>query len=361
MTDDKQPTVVIPKLEGDNSNWVMYRDRLVIAIEGRNLDAHLASATITAAYNKSGQNNQEEQDKWRTDNRQAKILILNSLPDVVFNKVKQHTSAKAVWDAVKIACGSRTNMAVVDMRAKLQTTVCHEKGNLRTHFNLLDNYRQKLAALGSEISDTDFASILQSSLPESYHSILGNIATVSESTNKAPTPDIVTKFAFAEYERRVTKGVNQSGEALAMEGRRVPRFNTTNWNTGGYWNGPGAHVNWVGPVRGGAMRGRGGRPFISGRGRGMVPYVNVGARTNYGGGNVVGQHRGVGNRVGVGYSVGQANVTRGSGSGIVNGGRTSWKNPNDLQTVICWNCGGRGHIAACCGSPGGVLAQHALK
>jgi len=140
------------------------------------------------------------------------------LPNVVFNKVKQHTPAKAVWDTVKIACGSRTNMAIVDMHAKLQTTVCHEKGNLHTHFNLLDNYRQKLAALGLEISDTDFASILQSSLPESYHSILSNIAAISESTNKAPTPDIVTKFAFVEYERHVTKGVNQSGEALAVEG-----------------------------------------------------------------------------------------------------------------------------------------------
>ncbi len=68
MTNNKQPAIVIPKLEGDNSNWVTYRDCLVIAIKGCILDAHLASATITAAYNKSGQNNQEEQDKWRTDN-----------------------------------------------------------------------------------------------------------------------------------------------------------------------------------------------------------------------------------------------------------------------------------------------------
>ncbi len=217
MTNNKQPTV-IPKLEGDNSNWVTYHDHLIIAIEGRNLDTHLASATITATYNKLGQNNQEGQDKWRTDNRQAKILILNSLPDVIFNKVKQHTSAKAVWDAMKIACRSHTNMAIVNMCAKLQTTVCHEKGNLCTHFNLLDDYHQKLAALGLEISDTDFASILQSSLPESYHSILGNIATVSESTNKAPTPDIITKFAIVEYEHHIMKGVNQSGKALTVEG-----------------------------------------------------------------------------------------------------------------------------------------------
>ncbi len=104
-------------------------------------------------------------------------------------------------------------MAIVDMRTKLQTNICHEKGDLHIHFNLLDDYHQKLAALGSEISDTDFASILQSSLPDSYHSILGNITTISKSTNKVPTPDIVTKFAFVEYERCVTKGAKQSGEA----------------------------------------------------------------------------------------------------------------------------------------------------
>ena len=58
MADDKQPAIVIPKLEGDNSNWITYHDCLIIAIEGCNLNAHLASATITAAYTKSGQNNQ---------------------------------------------------------------------------------------------------------------------------------------------------------------------------------------------------------------------------------------------------------------------------------------------------------------
>ena len=46
--------------------------------------------------------------------------------------------------------------------------------------------------------------------------------------------------------------------------------------------------------------------------------------------------------MGPGYNVGHLNVTcgGGSGSGIVNRGQTSWKNPNDLQTVVCWNCGG---------------------
>jgi len=33
----------------------------------------------------------------------------------------------------------------------------------------------------------------------------------------------------------------------------------------------------------------------------------------------------------------------------------------DLQMVLCWNCGGCGHIVACCGSPGGILARHAPK
>ncbi len=40
------------------------------------------------------------------------------------------------------------------------------------------------------------------------------------------------------------------------------------------------------------MCGRGGRPVIIGHGRGMVLYVNVGAHTNYRGGNVVGQNWG---------------------------------------------------------------------
>ena len=84
MTDDR-PAIVVPNLEHDSSNWVTYRDHLTLALEGCNLECHLSLATMTTSYNKSGQANVEEQTKWNTDNHTAKLMIMNTLPDVVFN------------------------------------------------------------------------------------------------------------------------------------------------------------------------------------------------------------------------------------------------------------------------------------
>jgi len=220
---------------------------------------------MTASYNKSGQANVEEQTKWNTDNRTTKLMIINTLPNVIFNKVKGKNSAKATWDAVKAIYEGCTSLILVNLCGKLQTSVCPEGGDLCTHFTKMEEYCQQLAALGSNISDEDFASILQNTLPDLYHSILGNITAVSESQNKAPTPDVITKFSFAEFDRRTMKqGLPRSGEALAVDhhetprtfgaGARVPYTNTA------YWNHPGVRAQWGGmsvAMRGGAVRGQG--------------------------------------------------------------------------------------------------------
>ncbi len=222
MTNER-PAIVVPNLEHDGSNWVMYRNRLTLALEGHNLECHLSLATMTASYNKSGQANVEEQTKWNTDNCTAKLMIMNTLPDVIFNKVKGKNSAKATWDAMKAIYEGCTSLILINLHGKLQTSVCLEGGDLCAHFTKMEEYRQQLAALGSNISDEDFASILQNTLPDLYHSILGNIAAVSESQNKAPTPNVVTKFSFAEYDRRVMKkGLPGSGKALAVDHIRKP-------------------------------------------------------------------------------------------------------------------------------------------
>ncbi len=262
MTDNR-PAIVVPNLENDGSNWVTYRDRLTLALEGRNLECHLSSATMTASYNKSGQANVEEQTKWNMDNRTAKLMIMNTLPDIIFNKVKGKNSAKATWDAVKAIYEGRTSLILVNLCGKLQTSVCLEGGNLHTHFTKMEEYRQQLAALGSNISDKDFASILQNALPDSYHSVLSNIAAVSESQNKAPTPDIVTKFSFAEFDRPTMKrGLPGSGEALAVDHHKTPHTfgagaHAPYTNTA-YWNHPGARAQWGGmgiAMCSGAVRG----------------------------------------------------------------------------------------------------------
>src|SRR6266404_2234621 len=108
------------------------------------------------------------------------------------------------------------------------------------------------------------------------------------------------------------------------------------------------------------------RPVIPGHGRAMGSYSNVGARISFGGANGSNQNVWANSNAGGTWARGSGrgtwNVNHGNvamGSNAV--GRLDWQNPNDLQNILCWNCGGRGHIAACCGSVGGRMVQYALK
>ena len=44
----------IPKLQADGSNWVIYRDRMMWAMDSRTLSAHLTNVLMPAAYSQAG-------------------------------------------------------------------------------------------------------------------------------------------------------------------------------------------------------------------------------------------------------------------------------------------------------------------
>ena len=44
----------IPKLQADGSNWVIYRDRMMWAMDSRTLSAHLTNVSMPAAYSQAG-------------------------------------------------------------------------------------------------------------------------------------------------------------------------------------------------------------------------------------------------------------------------------------------------------------------
>src|SRR6266404_1068097 len=162
-------------------------------------------------------------------------MITNTILDVLFNRVKgREKTAKAVWDEVVNFYKLHTTMIVVILRGKLQTMVCCEGGDVRAHFTVMEDLHQQIAALGSDITDHDFASILQNALPSSYHHILGNVAAISTSSKEPPTTDTVLQFAFAKYDHRIIKSDSIEADALAVEAQGQP-----SWYAG-------AHGTWCG-------------------------------------------------------------------------------------------------------------------
>lgn len=75
--------------------------------------------------------------KYETAEAVVKQSITSSVPDWIFNQMKSKKSAKDIWDAITEIFESRSTMAAIDLRLKLQNIkcgtsedVCAEKGRM---------------------------------------------------------------------------------------------------------------------------------------------------------------------------------------------------------------------------------------
>jgi hypothetical protein len=217
MTDDSQiHKLHVEKLVADGSNWVTYRDRMMWSLRSRGLSEHLTSTTVTAAYIALGDiNNRTPQMRWEADEATTMHVIAASIPNSVFTNIKDKTTGKDVWDALKALYEGRTQMVLVKLSQQLQTTRCSEDDSVREHFDKLTNLREQLAAMGKSIPDNEYASILMGSLPESYTAILGSISAAAELSGAAVSSAIVVKIATDEYDRRTLGTEKSKDEAFA--------------------------------------------------------------------------------------------------------------------------------------------------
>ena len=166
MSDDR---TAITKLATDGSNWVMYRDRMTWAFNSRLWGDHLTNASVTPAYIAVGDvNGQTPAQRWAAEEAAAMNMIAASVPDQVFNRIKSKTNTMEVWNTVKAIYQTRSKMHKVDLGKKLQNAKLGNEDDTHAHFTQLVDMQEQLAAMGKNLDDDEFASILLSSLPPSY-------------------------------------------------------------------------------------------------------------------------------------------------------------------------------------------------
>jgi hypothetical protein len=228
MSDDLQ--INIPKLAVDGSNWVIYRDRMIWAMDSHMLSDHLTNDSMPQAYPAAGTvNGAPAATQWAHGEATVKQAIAASVPDSVFNRIKGGTCAKDIWDAVKALLEGRTQMLVVDLRQRIQMLKCSEDDNVRTHFNTIANLRKQLAAMGKTIADKEYASILLSSLPSAYDATTSAMLTSASLTNTTLTANTVICLVTNEFDRHMLKinkpreGHDEALTADAGKGKKSKR------------------------------------------------------------------------------------------------------------------------------------------
>ena len=221
----EETKISVPKLAADGSNWVIYRDRMVWAMDSWDLADHLTNDTMPAAYGAAGTiGGVTAPTRWAAGERTVKHAIAASVPDSVFNKIKSSTRAKDAWDVLKASFEGRSQMITVDLRRKIQSLKCGEDENVRTHLDNVANLREQLAAMGTTIPDSEYASILLGSIPSTYEAMTSAMSTAAKLGNTTLTPSIVTSLILDEYDRRVLKkpqdGQDEALSASTGKGKR---------------------------------------------------------------------------------------------------------------------------------------------
>ena len=211
----------IPKLQADGSNWVIYRDWMLWAMDSRTLSNHLPNVSTPAAYGSAGTVSRLSASvQWAHGEAIVKQAIAALVPNSIFNHIKRSTHTKDVWDVLKKLFEGRTQMIVVDLRRQIQSLKCRENDNECTHFDNIANLHEQLAMMGKTIPDDKYASILLSSIPSNFESVTSSMSTHVALTNTTLTPETVIRLITDKYNHHVLRAGKQGegqDEALTAD------------------------------------------------------------------------------------------------------------------------------------------------
>src|SRR6202522_333476 len=210
----------ISKLEADESNWVIFKDRFMFAAAAASLIDHIdgtgtvpsppvTRTTDSGALTEIQQGALDEYAaellRWQSGEAIVRQAIASTISDSLFLEVRKRESAKEMWDAVRDQREKKSRMVTVDMRHKLQAEKCPESGDIRAHLYKLQAMREDLASMGGSISDEDFTSIILGSIPQSYDTYIAAITATSTLLNQTLSSTNLIDVIRDEADRRTIK------------------------------------------------------------------------------------------------------------------------------------------------------------
>jgi hypothetical protein len=128
---DSLPSTV-PRLDASGNNWAIFVFRFQDAVEAKGFWGHFDGSSPCPVPNVTGAPTTAETAavlQWEKDERSAKSLLTQKLPDSMVVLVHGKTSVKERWEVVVQEFSKKSAYAQADMRAKFMNARCPEKSN----------------------------------------------------------------------------------------------------------------------------------------------------------------------------------------------------------------------------------------
>ena len=165
MSDDTTSSSFrIEPLKGDN--YVTWR------IQMTDILAELDLWEYVAGDNTTPPSDEARRADWKKKDAKALRAIRLRLAKDVLVYAQDAASAKEAWDTLRDTFQPAGPIGIVTARRKLFRAQCPDAGDVEEHLRQMRTYRSELHALGQELSDSDFAMTMLTSLPDSWDAFI---------------------------------------------------------------------------------------------------------------------------------------------------------------------------------------------
>ena len=203
----------VPKLEANGTNWAIFLVRFRDAVEVKGYWGHFDGTTPVPTLSTPPTTKETTaKTQWEKDERSAKLLLIQKLPDSTLMKIHMKVTVQERWSAVVKEYTEKGAYAQTDMRTKFLASRCPEKGNVRDFLDQLQMKKEELVQVGVVISDSDYLSTIISSLPVSLSSFASAQLAAARmfAAMKTIEPDVLMSLLMEEAERQRVQQVRRA-------------------------------------------------------------------------------------------------------------------------------------------------------
>ena len=171
------------RLAPDGENWLTYHEQVLNAATVHGLCRHLVGTTLkpSLVIEKDGKfylsaddllpldedaldKHETSVDTWEQKEAQVCELIYNTVDNATFLQIKGEKSAAALWKKLMSIHSNKGAQFKEYLLGKLQTARYAENEDMHTHLTTMNTLRERLAEIGSPISDIQFNAYIRTSL-----------------------------------------------------------------------------------------------------------------------------------------------------------------------------------------------------
>ncbi|CAA7265260.1 unnamed protein product [Cyclocybe aegerita] len=216
----------VPKLDATGLNWAIFSVRFQDAIEAKGFWGHFDGSkprppvvTVTAEDGTTTTTGETEEAQWLKDERSAKSLLTQKIPDLTLMRVYAKATIKDRWDAIKVEYTEKGAYAQTELCAKFLDSKCPDKGNVREFLGGLRVKKEELTKVGVDIDNKDYLSTIITSLPlwlSSFASAqLASARMFAES--RTIDPDVLIGLLIKEADRQKAQRACRHGGGKSKE------------------------------------------------------------------------------------------------------------------------------------------------